>query len=313
MGLPLVMAGIQAGLGVAQGISGLISNNRARKSLEELQKNREKPSVPAALQKYANEPISARYRQEARRVDQQGLGAAVAAAQKTGASGMIPGVVEGMGARESARNAQYDQARTQALNTLGNAQRDVQMRNEQNYRIAAAGAQRAAGEGRQNMWMGLGNIARGAAYGAENWEGNEPTTPPPAGGGGGNTFTYDETAMDAMNGGRQPMFPDATNWQKQVRPQMLGQYQQAPGLAPGTSYQNPWLPQGPTQPQQSNPFFSPPAYDPYGRGMQGGFNQFPGAWGGPTISQGAPLTNPNPYMDPLDPNFYMQMGRTTRY
>lgn len=170
MGLPLALAGIQAGLGVVQGISGLINANRSRKTLEQLVKERPYTGVPSAFQKYANEPISAQLRKEQELIQSRNLGTSVGAIGKGDSRGVgaLAGLNQGAEDATRRRFSEYEQARIDALRTLGGAQENAMQRNTDAWRIMMQGAQQQLAEGRQMAFGGLGEIARGAAYGIED-------------------------------------------------------------------------------------------------------------------------------------------------
>lgn len=170
MALPLAIAGIQAGLGLAQGITGLVQQNRAKKSLEELVKNRPYMGVPSAMEKYANEPISKQFINQQNKLSNMATGTGIGAMAKGGSRTMggLNSLLQSYQNDMTSRYANFDQARSQAQLQLGQAQQQAQQNNLSVWNTQVQGAQQARAEGQQNIWQGAGNVARGLAYGLDN-------------------------------------------------------------------------------------------------------------------------------------------------
>ena len=69
---------------------------------------------------------------------------------------------------ENKRYGEYDQARINALGTIGNAQERVIGRNQDIWNTQMLGTQTALAESKENMFGGLNSVLRGGMYADEN-------------------------------------------------------------------------------------------------------------------------------------------------
>jgi len=157
----------QAAVGLGSAIYGGVQARRANKELRRL--NRERPAieVPEAIRRLAAEPIAESYIRAQEMGAQRRTGQAVDAASRLGSRGtlgVLPSVLDNERIGEQQRFGQYEQARQQALGMLGNAELDVQNRENQRWLQQVAGSQAELNAGNQNIFGGLSGMGMGLGF-----------------------------------------------------------------------------------------------------------------------------------------------------
>jgi len=163
----IATAGVQAGLGLYQGIQGIIQSNRARKQLDELNKNRPNVGVPSAYEELANEPIAEQFM----RAQKEQRVARTAQAANTLGKGGARTLLGGIGSvlnderrNENSQTALYEQARKDALGALGGAQERKIGREQDIWNTQVMGAQVSEQSGSLNKFGGASGMGRGLAF-----------------------------------------------------------------------------------------------------------------------------------------------------
>lgn len=162
----LLPAIAQGALGLGQAIFGGDQRRKAKDRIEELRKNAPQITIPTAIRKLADEPIAEEFMEAQELGGQRRTATAIDALGRGGSRSLalLPKVLEGERIGEQQRAGQYEQARKGALSDLGAAQervRDLKVGQYQNEMDAARQSKEA---GQTNIFGGLGQIGRGAAY-----------------------------------------------------------------------------------------------------------------------------------------------------
>lgn len=160
---------IQGGVGLAKGITGGFQASRARKRLKELEKQEPKRYIASAILERAKEPIAEEFMQAqemgAQRRTSQGIGALSQGGSRAILGG-LPQIADQERMGEMQRAGQYEQARQDALGTLGAAQTNLIEANRRDWMNKVLAQTQQMGAGTQNIMTGLTDIAKaGLIYG----------------------------------------------------------------------------------------------------------------------------------------------------
>ena len=165
---PLTLgAGLQGVLGLGKSIFGGIQAQKARKRLEELEKQRPKSYVPSAIIQRASEPIAEEFMEAQEMGDQRRTSQGIAALSQAGARGILgglPSLTEQARRGQMQRMGQYEQARRDALGILGGAQERVRQEERQDFLSQVAAERAAMGAGTQNIFTGADDIAQAGLF-----------------------------------------------------------------------------------------------------------------------------------------------------
>ena len=160
---------IQGGVGLAKGITGGFQASRARKRLKELEKQEPKRYIASAILERAKEPIAEEFMQAqemgAQRRTSQGIGALSQGGSRAILGG-LPQIADQERMGEMQRAGQYEQARQDALGTLGAAQTNLIEANRRDWMNKVLAQTQQMGAGTQNIMTGLTDIGKaGLIYG----------------------------------------------------------------------------------------------------------------------------------------------------
>lgn len=172
---------IQGGVGLAKGITGGFQASRARKRLKELDKQEPKRYIASAILERAKEPIAEEFMEAqemgAQRRTSQGIGALSQGGSRAILGG-LPQIADQERMGEMQRAGQYEQARQDALGTLGAAQTNLIEANRRDWMNKVLAQTQQMGAGTQNIMTGLTDIAKaGLTYGiGKEGDGSTKTT-----------------------------------------------------------------------------------------------------------------------------------------
>jgi hypothetical protein len=156
---------IQGGVGLAKGITGGFQASRARKRLKELEKQEPKRYIASAILERAKEPIAEEFMQAqemgAQRRTSQGIGALSQGGSRAILGG-LPQIADQERMGEMQRAGQYEQARQDALGTLGAAQTNLIEANRRDWMNKVLAQTQQMGAGTQNIMTGLTDIGKAA-------------------------------------------------------------------------------------------------------------------------------------------------------
>jgi hypothetical protein len=161
-----VAGGLMAAYSIGKGIAGGIQAGTAFTELMRLKRDKPEFRVAAAIIVMAFEPVSATFRAEADAQLRSGLSSSLGALGTAGARGILGGtqpLMQQYSRNLRAAQAQFDQQRINALQTLGQAETDVQNRQYQDWASQVAGANASMDAGVQNIFGGLRDATRFAA------------------------------------------------------------------------------------------------------------------------------------------------------
>jgi hypothetical protein len=161
-----VAGGLMAAYSVGKTIAGGIQAGTAFSELMRLKRDKPEFRVAPAIIEMANEPVSAEFRAEADAQLRSGLSSSLGALSTAGARGILGGtqpLMQQYSRNLRAAQAQFDQQRIAALQTLGQAQTDVQNKQYQDWAAQVAGANASMDAGVQNVFGGLRDATRFAA------------------------------------------------------------------------------------------------------------------------------------------------------
>lgn len=162
----LIPAIAQGALGLGQAIFGADQRRKAKDRIEELRKSAPQITIPTAIRRLADEPIAEEFVEAQELASQRRTANAVDALGRGGSRSLalLPRVMEQERIGDQQRAGQYEQERKRALSALGGAQervRDLKVGQWQNEMDASRQSLEA---GQTNIFGGLGQIGRGAAY-----------------------------------------------------------------------------------------------------------------------------------------------------
>ena len=171
---------IQGGVGLAKGITGGFQASRARKRLKELEKQEPKRYIASAILERAKEPIAEEFMEAqemgAQRRTSQGIGALSQGGSRAILGG-LPQIADQERMGEMQRAGQYEQARQDALGTLGAAQTNLIEANRRDWMNKVLAQTQQMGAGTQNIMTGLTDIAKaGLTYASKDGDGSTKTT-----------------------------------------------------------------------------------------------------------------------------------------
>ena len=155
---------IQAAIGLGSAIYGGVQARRGRKALERLNAERPTIEVPSAFRRLAAEPIAEAFIRARREGVERRTGQALDEASRLGTRGVLGTLSSVINAEQQAEQQMFgemDHARQQALGVLGNAELDVQNRENQRWLQQVAGAQSEMAAGNQNIFGGLSSLGLG--------------------------------------------------------------------------------------------------------------------------------------------------------
>lgn len=156
---------IQGGIGLAKGITGGFQASRARKRLKELDKNEPKRYIPSAILERAKEPVAEEFMEAqemgAQRRTSQGIGALSQGGSRAILGG-LPQITDQERIGEMQRAGQYEQARQDALGTLGAAQTNMIEANRRDWMNRVLAQTQQMGAGTQNIMTGLEDVGKAA-------------------------------------------------------------------------------------------------------------------------------------------------------
>jgi len=156
---------IQGGVGLAKSITGGFQASRARKRLKELEKQEPKRYIASAILERAKEPIAEEFMQAqemgAQRRTSQGIGALSQGGSRAILGG-LPQIADQERMGEMQRAGQYEQARQDALGTLGAAQTNLIEANRRDWMNKVLAQTQQMGAGTQNLMTGLTDIGKAA-------------------------------------------------------------------------------------------------------------------------------------------------------
>jgi hypothetical protein len=158
--------GLMAAYSVGKAITGGIQSGTAFADLIRLKRDKPEFRVAPAIIEMANEPVSATFRAEADAQLRSGLSSSLGALGTAGARGILGGtqpLMQQYSRNLRAAQAQFDQQRINALQTLGQAETDVQNKQYQDWAAQVAGANASMDAGIQNAFGGLRDATRFAA------------------------------------------------------------------------------------------------------------------------------------------------------
>jgi hypothetical protein len=161
-----VAGGLMAAYSAGKAITGGIQAGTAFTELMRLKRDKPEFRVAPSIIKMANEPVSATFRAEADAQLRSGLSSSLGALGTAGARGILGGtqpLMQQYSRNLRAAQAQFDQQRINALQTLGQAETDVQNRQYQDWASQVAGANASMDAGVQNIFGGLRDATRFAA------------------------------------------------------------------------------------------------------------------------------------------------------
>jgi hypothetical protein len=161
-----VAGGLMAAYSIGKGIAGGIQAGTAFTELMRLKRDKPEFRVAPAIIEMANEPVSATFRAEADAQLRSGLSSSLGALGTAGARGILGGtqpLMQQYSRNLRAAQAQFDQQRINALQTLGQAETDVQNKQYQDWAGQVAGANASMDAGVQNIFGGLRDATRFAA------------------------------------------------------------------------------------------------------------------------------------------------------
>lgn len=154
---------IQGGVGLAKGITGGFQASRARKRLKELEKQEPKRYIASAILERAKEPIAEEFMEAqemgAQRRTSQGIGALSQGGSRAILGG-LPQIADQERMGEMQRAGQYEQARQDALGTLGAAQTNLIEANRRDWMNKVLAQTQQMGAGTQNIMTGLTDIGK---------------------------------------------------------------------------------------------------------------------------------------------------------
>lgn len=173
---------IQGGVGLAKGITGGFQASRARKRLKELEKQEPKRYIASAILERAKEPIAEEFMQAqemgAQRRTSQGIGALSQGGSRAILGG-LPQIADQERMGEMQRAGQYEQARQDALGTLGAAQTNLIEANRRDWMNKVLAQTQQMGAGTQNIMTGLTDIGKaGLIYASKDKDDDDSTLPP---------------------------------------------------------------------------------------------------------------------------------------
>jgi len=172
---------IQGGVGLAKSITGGFQASRARKRLKELEKQEPKRYISSAILERAKEPIAEEFMEAqemgAQRRTSQGIGALSQGGSRAILGG-LPQIADQERMGEMQRAGQYEQARQDALGTLGAAQTNLIEANRRDWMNKVLAQTQQMGAGTQNIMTGLTDIAKaGLTYATgKDGDGSKKTT-----------------------------------------------------------------------------------------------------------------------------------------
>ena len=161
-----VAGGLMAAYSIGKGIAGGIQAGTAFTELMRLKRDKPEFRVAPAIIEMANEPVSATFRAEADAQLRSGLSSSLGALSTAGARGILGGtqpLMQQYSRNLRAAQAQFDQQRINALQTLGQAETDIQNKQYQDWASQVAGANASMDAGVQNIFGGLRDATRFAA------------------------------------------------------------------------------------------------------------------------------------------------------
>ena len=170
---------IQGGVGLAKGITGGFQASRARKRLKELEKQEPKRYIASAILERAKEPIAEEFMQAqemgAQRRTSQGIGALSQGGSRAILGG-LPQIADQERMGEMQRAGQYEQARQDALGTLGAAQTNLIEANRRDWMNKVLAQTQQMSAGTQNMMTGLTDIGKaGLIYASKDKDDDDST------------------------------------------------------------------------------------------------------------------------------------------
>lgn len=162
----LLPAIAQGALGLGQALFGGDQRRKAKDRIEELRKSAPQITIPTAIRKLADEPIAEEFMEAQELGGQRRTATAIDALGRGGSRSLalLPQVLESERIGEQQRAGQYEQARKGALSDLGAAQERVRDLKVGQYQNEMDAARQSLEAGQTNIFGGLGQIGRGAAY-----------------------------------------------------------------------------------------------------------------------------------------------------
>lgn len=169
----LIPAAVQGALGIGQSIFGMSQRKQAKEQLAELRKNAPNLTLPPSLRKLADEPVAEEYMEAqelgAQRRTAQGIDALSRGGSRSLAN--LPQILESERIGEQQRAGQYEQMRKGALSQLGAAEERLRDLKVGQHQAEVDAARQSLEAGQQNIFGGLGQVGRGAAFLDEDYVG----------------------------------------------------------------------------------------------------------------------------------------------